>query len=254
VRQSNERFTTLRRVMVGGAACPESIVGGFRDDFGIDVVHAWGMTETSPLATISTPSARVAEMSQDAQLGYKLKQGRLLCGLEQKLVDDDRKRLPHDGKSPGHLMIRGTTICAGYFGGGDSPLDAEGYFGTSDVATIDGDGYMQITDRAKDIIKSGGEWISSIEIENIVSGHPKAARAAVLGVAHPQWSERPVLLVQLTPGASAEPQEFADFLDGKIARWWMPDAIHIVDEMPLGATGKIDKKAIRACLADLMTP
>jgi fatty-acyl-CoA synthase len=255
VKEVGGSFSTLQRVTIGGSACPESIIRAFRDDYGVDVIQGWGMTETSPLATVSTPSARVAELPPDAQIAYKLKQGRLLGGLDLKLTDDAGNRLPHDGRTPGRLMIKGGTICSGYFGGeGGEVLDDEGFFDTGDVSTIDPEGYMQITDRAKDVVKSGGEWISSIEIENIAVGHPKAALAAVIGVAHPKWDERPILLVQLKPGEQAEAAEFRTFLEGKIAKWWMPDDILFVDEIPLGATGKIDKKLIRSRLEGYSLP
>jgi fatty-acyl-CoA synthase len=254
-KQVGGKFSTLERVTIGGSACPESIIRTFRDDYGVEVIQGWGMTETSPLATVSTPSAKIAALSEEAQLAYKLKQGRLLCGLELKLCDDHGKRLPHDGRTPGRLMIKGATICSSYFGGeGGDVLDDEGFFDTGDVSTIDPDGYIQITDRAKDVVKSGGEWISSIEIENIAVGHPKAALAAVIGVAHPKWDERPILQVQLKPGQQADKQEFYDFLSGKIAKWWMPDDVLFVDEIPLGPTGKIDKKRIRAGLQGYALP
>jgi fatty-acyl-CoA synthase len=254
--QSNDlRFSTLKRVTIGGSACPESIIRTFRDDYGVDVVQGWGMTETSPLATVSVPNASVAAKSAEEQIGYKLKQGRLLCGLDLKLVDDSGTRLPHDGKTPGRLMIKGPTIASAYFGGVDGDaLDAEGFFDTGDVSTIDGEGYMQITDRAKDVVKSGGEWISSIEIENIVMGHPAVALAAVVGVAHPKWDERPILLCQLKLGITAEAADITDFLEGRIAKWWMPDDILFVSEIPLGPTGKIDKRAIRASLTGYSLP
>ena len=246
---------TLQRVTIGGSAVPELIVRAFRDDYGVDVVQGWGMTETSPLATISSPSAAVAAMDEDTQVAHKLKQGRLMCGLEMKLVDDTGKRVPHDGTTPGRLKIKGPTIVSAYFGAeGGQILDDEGYFDTGDVSTIDAAGYMQITDRAKDVVKSGGEWISSIEIENIAAGHPKVALAAVIGVAHPRWDERPILLCQLKPGENAEPRDLTDYLDGRIAKWWMPDDVLFVDEIPLGATGKIDKKLIRSRLEGYALP
>jgi fatty-acyl-CoA synthase len=248
-------FTTLQRVTIGGSACPESIIRTFRDKYGVEVIQGWGMTETSPLATVSTPSARVARLSEDEQIAYKLKQGRLLCGLELKLADDAGQTLPHDGRTPGRLMIKGGTICSGYFGHeGGEVLDEDGFFDTGDVSTIDPEGYMQITDRAKDVIKSGGEWISSIEIENIALGHPKVAQTAVIGVTHPKWDERPILLAQLKPGEQAEGRELLDFLEGKIARWWMPDDVVFMDEIPLGPTGKIDKKRIRSQLEGYALP
>ncbi|QCB55325.1 long-chain-fatty-acid--CoA ligase [Sphingopyxis sp. PAMC25046] len=255
MQENGKRFTTLERVTIGGSACPESIIRTFRDDYGVDVVQGWGMTETSPLGTVSVPNASVAAKGDDAQMAYKLKQGRLLCGLEMKLIDDAGNRLPHDGTTPGRLMIKGPTIAGAYYGGeGGEVLDDEGFFDTGDVSTIDAEGYMQITDRAKDVVKSGGEWISSIEIENIAMGHEAVANAAVVGVAHPKWDERPILLCQLKPGASASADDLKDFLDGKIARWWMPDDVLFVADIPLGPTGKIDKKAIRAGLAGYELP
>ena len=248
-------LTTLKRVVIGGSAVPESLVRTFRDDYGVDVTHAWGMTETSPLGTLSVPSPEVAALSAEQQLQYKLKQGRPPAGVELKLTDDAGKRLEHDGTTFGRLKVRGAAIVGEYFKaeGGDI-LDAEGFFDTGDVATIDPLGYMQITDRAKDVIKSGGEWISSIEIENLAAGHPKAVIAAVIGVHHPKWEERPLLLVQLKPGESATREDFLQYLDGKIARWWMPDDVVFVDDIPLGATGKIDKKLIRQRFADYELP
>ncbi len=255
LKETGGKLTTLQRVTVGGAACPESIIRTLRDDYGVDVIQGWGMTETSPLATVSTPSPKVAALPFEQQLPYKLKQGRLICNLDLKLVDDAGERLPHDGKTFGRLMIKGPTIASGYYGAEhNSALDEEGFFDTGDVSTLDPDGYMQITDRAKDVIKSGGEWISSIDVENIAVGHPKAALCAVLGVVHPKWDERPILLVQLEPGAQAEKQDFLDWLDGKIARWWMPDDVLFVDEIPLGPTGKIDKKLLRTRLTGYELP
>ena len=255
LRASGRRIDTLQRVTIGGSAVPEVLVRAFRDEYGVEVIQGWGMTETSPLATLSSPTAEVAAMDDDARIAHTIKQGRLMPGLEFKLADDAGKLLPHDGETPGRLMIKGPTIVAGYFGGeGGEILDADGFFDTGDVATIDPRGYMTITDRAKDVVKSGGEWISSIEIENIAAGHPKVALAAVIGVAHPKWDERPVLLCQLKPGETADKHELTGFLDGKIAKWWMPDDVLFVDQIPLGATGKIDKKLIRERMASYRLP
>ena len=255
LKETGGALSTLQRVTVGGAACPESIIRALRDDYGVDVIQGWGMTETSPLATVSVPSPGVAALPFEAQLPYKLKQGRVLCNLDLKLVDDAGNRLPHDGKTFGRLMIKGPTVASGYFRAeGGELTDDEGFFDTGDVSTIDADGYMQITDRAKDVIKSGGEWISSIDVENIAVGHPKAELCAVIGVVHPKWDERPILLVQLKTGQDAGKQEFLDFLEGKIARWWMPDDVLFVDEIPLGPTGKIDKKLIRQQLTGYALP
>ena len=246
MKETRATLTSLKRVVIGGSAVPEAIIRAFHDDYGVEVVHAWGMTETSPLGTLSTPTPEIAALPFNEQMPYKLKQGRPPVGVQLKLTDDAGAPKPHDGASFGRLRIRGPFIAREYFkGDGGEILDDQGYFDTGDVATIDPAGYMQITDRAKDVIKSGGEWISSIEIENIASGHPKALIAAVIGVTHPKWEERPLLLVQLMPGESATSDEFLLFLDGKIARWWMPDDVVFVDDIPLGATGKIDKKLIR---------
>jgi fatty-acyl-CoA synthase len=246
LREAKASLTTLKRVVIGGSAVPEAIVRAFHDDYGVEVVHAWGMTETSPLGTLSTPTPEVAALPFDDQMPYKLKQGRPPVGVELKLTDDAGQPRPRDGTSFGRLKIRGAFIVREYYrGDGGEILDDEGFFDTGDVATIDPQGYMQITDRAKDVIKSGGEWISSIEIENIAAGHPKALLAAVIGVTHPKWDERPLLIVRLRDGETADPGEFLKYLDGKIARWWMPDDVAFVDEIPLGATGKIDKKLLR---------
>ncbi|QNE32163.1 long-chain-fatty-acid--CoA ligase [Sphingomonas sp. NBWT7] len=255
LRSSGRKLETLQRVTIGGSAVPEMLVRAFRDEFGVEVVQGWGMTETSPLATLSSPNAEVAAMDADAQVAHKIKQGRLMCGLKFKLTDDAGTPLPHDGETFGRLKIKGPTIVESYFGGeGGEILDADGYFDTGDVATIDRRGYMTITDRAKDVVKSGGEWISSIEIENIAAGHPAVALAAVIGVAHPKWDERPILLCQLKPGEAAAKEDLTGFLDGKIAKWWMPDDVVFVDEIPLGATGKIDKKLIRQRMTDYQLP
>ena len=251
LRATNSKLGALKRVVIGGSAVPESLVRAFRDEFDVDVTHAWGMTETSPLGTLSVPTPEVAAMPDEIQLQYKLKQGRPPLGVELKLTDDAGALLPHDGKTFGRLKVKGPFVAGEYFKreGGDI-LDQDGFFDTGDVATIDPLGYMQITDRAKDVIKSGGEWISSIEIENLAAGHPKAVIAAVIGAAHPKWDERPLLLVKLKEGESATREEFLGYLDGKIARWWMPDDVVFVDDIPLGATGKIDKKLIRQRMAD----
>jgi fatty-acyl-CoA synthase len=255
LREKKAKLSTVKRVVIGGSAVPEAIVRGFRDEFGIDVTHAWGMTEMSPMGTLSSPNADVAAMSAEDQLKYKLKQGRAPIGVEMKLVDDAGQALPHDGTTFGRLLVKGPAVVGAYFkGDGGQVLDAEGFFDTGDVATIDGHGYMQITDRAKDVIKSGGEWISTIEIENLAVGHPKAALCAVIGAAHPKWDERPVLLVKLKEGESATRQDFLDFLEGKIAKWWTPDDVVFVDDIPLGATGKIDKKLIRERMKDYVLP
>ena len=255
LRETNGKLSTLRRVVIGGSAVPEAIVRAFRDDYGVSVTHAWGMTETSPLGTLATPNAAIAKMGPEDQLKFTLKQGRPPLGIDLKLEDDAGNRLPSDGHTFGRLMVKGPFVVGEYFRGeGGGILDKDGFFDTGDVATLDGHGFMQITDRAKDVIKSGGEWISTIEIENIAMGHSKAALAAVIGAAHPKWDERPVLLVKLNPGETSSKEEFLGFLEGKIAKWWTPDDVVFVEDIPLGATGKIDKKLIRERMKDYVLP
>ena len=246
LRATGARLTHLKRVLVGGAAAPEALVRAFQDELGVAVSHAWGMTEMSPLGTLGAPTPEVDALPPDARLRELLKQGRVPFGVEMKLTDGAGAPLPHDGRAFGHLKVRGPCVARGYFkGDGGDILDAEGFLDTGDVATIDSLGFMQITDRAKDLIKSGGEWISSIEIEDLVDSHPKVALAAVIGVPDPKWEERPLLIDKLRAGERATREEILGFLEGKIARWWMPDEVLFVDEIPLGATGKIDKKRLR---------
>jgi fatty-acyl-CoA synthase len=255
LRANNLTLPHLKKVIIGGSACPESIIRAFHEDYGVEVIHAWGMTETSPLGTLATMTPELSKLSFEEQLPFRLKQGRPPMGVELKLVDDAGKRLPWDGTTFGRLMIRGPIIAKGYFkGAGGDILDSEGFFDTGDVATIDTHGFMQITDRAKDVIKSGGEWISSIDIENIAMGHPKVELAAVVGVAHPKWDERPLLMVKLKPGEQATKEEIIRFLEGKIAKWWTPDDVMFVDDIPLGPTGKIDKKVLRQRIAGYQLP
>jgi fatty-acyl-CoA synthase len=239
-------LTTLKRVVIGGAACPETLIRGFHDHFGVEVVHGWGMTELSPLGTVGAPTAELAQLSFEAQVPQRLKQGRVPLGVDIKLVSEAGLSVPQNGAAYGRLLARGPAVAAAYFGRDDQILDADGWFDTGDIASIDARGYMQITDRAKDLIKSGGEWISSIEIENIAAGHPKAALTAVIGRPHPKWDERPVLLVQLKEGETATGAEMLAFLEGRIAKWWTPDEVLFVDRIPLGPTGKVDKKMLRA--------
>ena len=254
VRANNLEFSTLKSVLIGGSAVPEALMRGFKD-LGVDVRQGWGMTETSPVGTVSTPTPEIADLSYDEQMPYRLKQGRPPVGIELKLVDDDGKKLPHDGQAVGRLMVRGPTVAGAYFKGvGGNILDDEGFFDTGDVANIDPNGFMQITDRAKDVIKSGGEWISSIDVENVAVGHPKAALAAVIGIAHPKWDERPLLLIKLHENQACDRDEMLAFLNGKIAKWWMPDDVVFVDDIPLGATGKIDKKILRERFKDYRLP
>jgi fatty-acyl-CoA synthase len=254
LRENNLQIPTVKRVLIGGSAVPESLIRAFHDEFGIEVLQGWGMTETSPIGTLSNMTPETLALPYDEQMKYRVKQGTPPLGVELKLKNYAGQDMPHDGHTYGRLMIKGPTIAGGYFRSDESILDAEGFFDTGDVSTIDEMGFMQITDRAKDVIKSGGEWISSIDIENIAVGHPKVELAAVIGAAHPKWDERPVLLVKLKPGETQDKQEHLDFLVGKIAKWWMPDDVVFVDDIPLGATGKVDKKLIRERMKDYRLP
>jgi 3-(methylthio)propionyl---CoA ligase len=246
LEQTGKTLPYLKRVLIGGSACPRSMIEAFETKYDVEVTHAWGMTEMSPLGTLGTLKAKMADLPYDKKLDYKCKQGHPPFGVEMKIVDDDNRELPRDGKAFGRLKVRGPAIAKGYFKGeGTDAFDADGWFDTGDVATLDPDGYMTITDRSKDVIKSGGEWISSIEIENIAVGHPAVAEAAVIGVAHPKWDERPLLIIVLKPGQTATRAEILQYLTGKIAKWWMPDDVVFVEEIPHTATGKIQKTALR---------
>ena len=237
--------------MIGGAALPEAILRSFEDDYGVEVIQAWGMTETSPIGTVGGVPAGLAEADADARFAAKLKQGRPPFGVELKLVNDAGEELPRDGATQGRLMVRGFAVTGSYFNGaGGEILDPDGFFDTGDVATIDAHGAMQITDRAKDVIKSGGEWISSIEIENIALSHPAVANVAAIGVPHPKWDERPVLVIEQRAGLAVTAEDLRAHLDGRIAKWWMPDDFVFFETIPLGATGKIDKLALREMLRD----
>lgn len=255
LRENNLKIPSVKKVLIGGSAVPESLIRAFQDEFGIEVLQGWGMTETSPIGTLSNLPPELRALPYDEQMKWRVKQGTPPLGVELKLKNYAGQEMPHDGHTYGRLMIKGPTIAGAYFKGeGGDILDHEGFFDTGDVSTIDEQGFMQITDRAKDVIKSGGEWISSIEIENIAFGHPKVELAAVIGAAHPKWDERPVLVVKLNPGEAQNKQEHLDFLLGKIAKWWMPDDVVFVDDIPLGATGKIDKKLLRERMKDYRLP
>jgi len=241
----------LRRVVIGGSAAARAMSEKFETAFGAFVIHAWGMTEMSPLGTVCNllPKHRGRDLQQ--RLDVQVKQGRAMYGVEMRISDDAGRPLPHDGTAFGHLMVRGPWITSGYFkGDGGAILDAEGFFDTGDVATIDADGYMQITDRSKDVIKSGGEWISSIDLENAAIAHPAVAEAAVIGVAHAKWQERPLLIVVRKAGQDVTREQVLQFLDGKVAKWWLPDDVVFVDELPHTATGKLLKTKLREMFKD----
>jgi fatty-acyl-CoA synthase len=238
-------LSTVKRLVIGGAAAPPAMIRAYDEQFGIAVVHAWGMTEMSPLGTVNTYKLKHLELPAADRDKVRVKQGRALYGVQMKIVDGEGKPLPHDGKAFGDLMVRGPWITSGYFKdeGGD-PLK-DGWFPTGDVATIDADGYMQITDRSKDVIKSGGEWISSIDIENLAVAHPAVAEAAVIGAAHPKWDERPLLIIVKKQHASVTRDELLDYMRDKIAKWWLPDDVVFVESLPHTATGKLLKTKLR---------
>jgi len=244
----------LRQVLIGGSAVPRAMIKTFRDKYGVDVIHGWGMTEMSPLGTTSSLKAEFSALTGDALLDVKQKQGITPFGVEMKITDDAGKEMPWDGKTFGRIKVRGPTVARGYYRETMPILDAEGFFDTGDVGTMDQYAYMQITDRSKDVIKSGGEWISSIDLENLAVGHPKVAEAAVIGVHHPKWDERPLLIIVLKEGQSATKQEILDFLEGKIAKWWTPDDVVFVSGIPHTATGKILKTALRDQFKDYVLP
>jgi acyl-CoA synthetase (AMP-forming)/AMP-acid ligase II len=222
------------------------VVETFERDFGVRVVHAWGMTETSPVATIANPLRKHQGSSPQQQIDLQAKQGRVPYGVAIKLVDGEGNSLPHDGNACGHLLVRGHWIAAGYYRHEDgSIVDEADWFDTGDIATIDADGYMQITDRAKDLVKSGGEWISSISLENAALGHPSVAEAAVIAIAHPKWQERPLMIVVKKPDCEITKQQLLKYLSDKVAKWWLPDDIVFVAEIPHTATGKIQKMKLR---------
>jgi 3-(methylthio)propionyl---CoA ligase len=251
---TDAKLPYLKRVVIGGSACPRAITQTFQDIYGVEVLHAWGMTEMSPLGTVCSLKPEYADLSGDARLDVQAKQGHPCFLVEMKITDDAGRRLPWDGKTFGRLKVRGPAVARSYYKDDTDILDDEGFFDTGDVTTIDPHGYMQITDRAKDIIKSGGEWISSIDIENFAVGHPAVAEAAVIGVNHAKWGERPLLIVVLKQGQTASKQDMLAFLQDKIAKWWLPDDVVFVDEIPHTATGKIQKTALRERFKDYVLP
>ena len=248
------RFSTLKRTIIGGAACPPAMVTAFNDEYGVEVLHAWGMTEMSPLGTVCTLKNKHLPLSGEEKLKVRLKQGRGLYGIDMKIVDPQGMALPWDGKTFGDLLVKGPWVIREYYKSEGGPLLVDGWFPTGDVATIDEDGYMQITDRSKDVIKSGGEWISSIEVENIAVAHPGVAMAACIGIAHPKWDERPIVAVVKKPGAEVSRDELLKFYEGKIAKWQVPDDVVFVDAIPLGGTGKMQKTKLREILKDYKFP
>jgi fatty-acyl-CoA synthase len=252
---NDAKLPHLKKVVIGGSACPRAMTKTFQQAYGVEVCHAWGMTEMSPLGSLGSLKPEYAKLGSEERLDVQVKQGHPPFGVEMKIADDAGKELPRDGKTFGRLKVRGPAVARYYFkDDGGEILDRDNFFDTGDVSTIDRYGYMQITDRAKDVIKSGGEWISSIDLENLAVGHPKVAEAAVIGVKHPKWDERPLLVVVLKKDQSATRDEILKFMQGKIANWWMPDEVVFVDEIPHTATGKIQKTALRDRFKDFVFP
>ena len=251
LRATGEKLTTLRRILTGGSACPPLLIDAFQDEHDITVDHAWGMTEMSPVGTYNQPKPANAHLSGAAKHRHQLKQGRVCYGVDMKIVNGAGETLPWDGVAFGDLKVRGPWVCNAYYGDSpDSALDAEGWFATGDVATIDPEGFMEITDRSKDVIKSGGEWISSITLENIAVSHPDVAEAAVVAARHPKWDERPLLLVVAKPGHTIDPDSLLQIYAGKIAKWWLPDAVLVLPELPHTGTGKLQKNTLRDTYRD----
>ena len=255
LEKTGQKLPYLKRVVIGGSACPRAMTKTFQDIYDVDVIHAWGMTEMSPLGSLCSLKPEYAELEGEARLDMQMKQGHPPFGVEMKITDDHGRDLPWDGKTFGRLKVRGPAVAKSYFKGeGGEAFDDDGWFDTGDVATMDKYGYMQITDRSKDVIKSGGEWISSIDLENLAVGHPKVAEAAVIGVSHPKWDERPLLVIVLKKGEIATKDEIFGFMQGKIAKWWIPDDVVFVDEIPHTATGKIQKMVLRERFKDYQLP
>ena len=252
------RFTTMRRTVIGGSACPPAMIRMFQQKYQVSVLHAWGMTEMSPLGTVCSFREKHLALSDEERLALQTKQGQSIFGVDMKIVDEAGKDLPWDGQQSGELLVRGPWVLREYFKGeGGDPLrhlDDGDWFPTGDVATIDADGYMQITDRAKDVIKSGGEWIGSIDLENIAMAHPAVVMAACIAARHPKWDERPLLVVVKKPGAELTRDQLLAFYEGKVAKWWTPDDVVFVDAIPLGATGKMQKNKLREQFGDHLMP
>ncbi len=251
LRESDKTLPHMKRVVIGGSAVPEAMIRSFEQDYDVQVIHAWGMTETSPLGTVNFLMPRVQALDYEAQMATKIKQGKTIFGIDLRIVDDQNHVLPHDGKAFGKLQTRGHWVTSGYYGE-DSALDADGWFDTGDVATIDSDGYMMITDRTKDVIKSGGEWISSIELENAAVGHPEITEAAVIAIAHPKWDERPLLIA--VRNGNVEKDELLIYMSDLVAKWQLPEDILFVDELPHGATGKLNKLKLREDYSEYQFP
>jgi fatty-acyl-CoA synthase len=255
LEKTGGKLPHLKRVVIGGSACPRAMTRTFQDVYDVEVIHAWGMTEMSPLGSLCTMKPEHEQLSGEAKLDVQMKQGHPPFGIDMKIADDTGNDVPWDGKSFGRLKVRGPAVAKSYYKGeGGEAFEADGWFDTGDVAILHPDGVMQITDRSKDVIKSGGEWISSIDLENMAVGHPKVAEAAAIGVPHPKWDERPLLVIVLKKGESATRDEILAFMQGKVAKWWLPDDVVFVDEIPHTATGKIQKMELRKQFRDYRLP
>ena len=255
LEETGKKLPYLEKVLIGGSACPRAMTKKFQENYDVEVIHAWGMTEMSPVGTLNTTKPEHVDLEGDARLDLQEKQGFAPFGVEMKVTDDNGEDLPWDGKTFGRLKVRGPAIASGYYGGaGKEQFDEDGWFDTGDVAHIDASGYMQITDRSKDVIKSGGEWISSIELENLAIGHPDIAEAAAIAVPHSRWTERPLLVVVRKTGREVTKEALLGFMEGKVAKWWMPDDVTFVSEIPHTATGKILKSALRQQFKDYRLP
>ncbi|WP_321338653.1 long-chain-fatty-acid--CoA ligase [Breoghania sp.] len=255
LERTGKTLPYLERVVIGGSACPRAMTEKFENNYDVRVIHAWGMTEMSPLGSVCTLKPEYADLEGEARLDIQEKQGHPPFTVEMKVTDDDGVERPWDGKTFGRLKVRGPAVTSSYFKGeGGEVLDEDGFFDTGDVAHIDAHGYMQITDRAKDVIKSGGEWISTIDLENIAVGHPDVAEAAAIGITHPKWDERPLLVIVPREGSEPTREDLLAYMQGKIAKWWMPDDVVIVSEIPHTATGKIQKTALRESFANYQLP
>lgn len=246
LRESGHKLPFMNRVVIGGSAVPEAMIRSFEQDYNVQVIHAWGMTETSPLGTLNFLMPHLQELEYEEQMPVKLKQGKSVFGIDIRIVDDNNNELPHNGEAFGRLQARGHWVTAGYFGEEQpTSVDCDGWFDTGDVATIDADGYMMITDRTKDVIKSGGEWISSIELENIAVGHPDISEAAVIAIPHPKWDERPLVVAVKKADADIDKETLLSYIADRVAKWQVPDDAVFVDELPHGATGKLNKLKLR---------
>jgi acyl-CoA synthetase (AMP-forming)/AMP-acid ligase II len=250
--KENLKLEYMERTVIGGSAAPEAMIRQFQEKHDVFVIHAWGMTEMSPLGTINSMSAHMASLPQEERYKLQAKQGRPTFGVELKIIGPDGKELPRDGKAFGRLLVRGPWVASGYYKEEDRSSWVDGWFDTGDVATIDETGTMAIVDRSKDVIKSGGEWISSVELENHAVAHPSVAECAVIGVPHPKWDERPILLVVMKDGREVTKAELLAFLEGKVAKWWLPDEVLFVKTLPHTATGKLLKRQLRDDFHDVL--